>query len=129
MRNKLIYAFLPMFLIIIGGGLVGAQTTETPPDFPVNDNALVDPNATDFSSDIFSQDFGTDGTNDATDTTVTTETAPAITPVTPPVTAIVTDTTTGPKENAIFWISFLVILLVLQTTRQLVKEKQRNDVF
>ena len=111
--------------------MVGAQATDSPPDFPTNENTLVDPNATDFSSDIFSEDFGTDGTNDATDTTETDTTATdtTVTTETTPVTTTVADTAAGPKENAIFWISFLAVLLVLQTTRQLLKEKQHNDVF
>ena len=125
-KNKFIFILLPIFIIFIGNNFVSAQT-EPPPDFPINDSELVDPDASDFSSDIFSEDFGTDGTNDATDTTDTTTTD--TTDTTETTTTTVADTSTGPKENAIFWISFLAVLLVLQTTRQLLKEKQQNDVF
>lgn len=132
-KSKLIYALLAVVFIAISSGFAVAQTTDTPPDFPTNNNTLVDPNAADFSSDIFSEDFGTDGTNDATDTTATdttaTETETTVTAQTMPATTTVPDTTSGPKENGIFWISFLGTLLVLQTTRQLLKEKQQNDVF
>lgn len=127
-KNKLIFVLLPLFLVFVGGRYAGAQT-EPPPDFPINDSELVDPDAADFSSDIFSEDFGTDGTNDTTDTTTdtTVDTTTETTDTT--ATTTVTDTSTGPKENAIFWISFLALMLILQTTRQLLREKHQNDVF